>query len=267
MNFLTEMFQNPLEFSTLNVYRSALSAYHPEIDGFKVGQHPLVKELMKGAFNTRPPQPKYTETWDVNKVLDFITQMGANDILDQSSLTQKLAMLMGLVSAGRSKELCSLDLRYMMDFGSHVKFMLGKPTKTKKMTTNLGSVVFRKYPDDQLDVVACLKRYIQITEPLRKSESQKQQLFIACVKPHKPVAPCTIARWLKTLMGLAGIDVTKFSGHSVRSASTSKAKRCGLSTPQVLERANWSNAGTFHKFYYRELSDDFQQKVLDKMAR
>ena len=54
VNFLIEKFHEPLQFSTLNVYRSALSAHHPEIDGFKVGQHPLVTKLM----NTRPPRPR-----------------------------------------------------------------------------------------------------------------------------------------------------------------------------------------------------------------
>ena len=57
VHFRTEKFHEPLQFSTLNVYRSALSTHHPEIDGFKVGQHPLIIKLMKGAFNTRPPRP------------------------------------------------------------------------------------------------------------------------------------------------------------------------------------------------------------------
>ena len=36
-NFLADMIENGMEYSTLNVYRSALSAYHPEIQGHKVG--------------------------------------------------------------------------------------------------------------------------------------------------------------------------------------------------------------------------------------
>ena len=37
VNFLTEKFHEPLQFSTLNVCRSALSAHHPEIDDFRWG--------------------------------------------------------------------------------------------------------------------------------------------------------------------------------------------------------------------------------------
>ena len=65
-NFLTTQLHNGLEYSTLNGYRSALSAYHPDIEGHKVGQHPLIRQLLKGAFNKNPPQPRYSGTWDVN---------------------------------------------------------------------------------------------------------------------------------------------------------------------------------------------------------
>ena len=81
VDFLAEFFDTaPLEYSTLNVYRSALSAYHPMIDGYKVGQHPLVRDLLRGAFNTRPPRPKYAETWDVDSVLRGLIEWGPNGI-------------------------------------------------------------------------------------------------------------------------------------------------------------------------------------------
>ena len=52
------------------------------------------------------------------------------------------------------------------------------------------------------------------TDLFRPKDTTK--LFVAIKKPHKPVASCTIARWLKETLGLAGIDVSIFSGHSVR---------------------------------------------------
>ena len=67
-DFLADRIQNEsLEYSTLNVYRSAISAYHPGSDGYKIGE--LIRDLMKGAFHTQPPQFRYTETRDVYKVL------------------------------------------------------------------------------------------------------------------------------------------------------------------------------------------------------
>ena len=99
-DILAEIFHSvPLEYSTLKVYRSALSAYHPPIQGFKVGQHPLIKYVLRGAFSTRPLQPKYADTWEVNSALQAIIDMGENEDLPFNQLSHKLAMLMSLVSA------------------------------------------------------------------------------------------------------------------------------------------------------------------------
>ena len=40
-------------------------------------------------------------------------------------------------------------------------------------------------------------------------------------------------------MTMTEIDVRKFQAHSVRDASTSKAKKFGMSTQQIIERKNW----------------------------
>ena len=58
IEFLTYMFQQDYQYRTINNRRSAISAYHPKIDNFPVGQHLLVCKLLAGIFNERPPQPK-----------------------------------------------------------------------------------------------------------------------------------------------------------------------------------------------------------------
>ncbi len=62
--------------------RSALSTLLPAIDTVKVGSHPLVSQLLKCVFNLRPPETKYSCTWDVSRVLDFIKSLGPNEALD-----------------------------------------------------------------------------------------------------------------------------------------------------------------------------------------
>ena len=47
-SFLSDCFNEGLEYRTLNTYCSALSGVLPPIDGFPVGQHPLVVRLLKG---------------------------------------------------------------------------------------------------------------------------------------------------------------------------------------------------------------------------
>ena len=102
-NFLTTMLNDrDLKYSTLNLHRSVISAYHPPIEGFQVGQHPLIVRLLKGAFNKKPPQPRYTQTWDVNQVLEEIKRLGPNESLTLKALSLKLAMLLALTTVSRS---------------------------------------------------------------------------------------------------------------------------------------------------------------------
>ena len=71
-------FREGKEFRTINVYRSALSAVLPLIDGHKAGSHPLVCQMLKGVCQLRPPQPHYATTWPVSKVVQYIASLGSN---------------------------------------------------------------------------------------------------------------------------------------------------------------------------------------------
>ena len=106
-------------------------------------------------------------------------------------------------------------------------------------------------PDRRLCFVKYLKHYEKVTKNLRqKAENTPNLLFISYVKPHKPVRSVTIARWVKTVLSLAGIDGV-FTAHSTRGASTSAAARAGVALSDIVEAADWSRESTFEKFYHR----------------
>ena len=110
LNFLSSKFKEGLQHGAIAGYMFAISAYHLPIDGFKVGEHPRVSELMKGIFNKRPPQPKYNFIWDVDIVVNFIDGMGDNKSIQSLLLAKKLAMLLALTSSSRAHEICYLDI-------------------------------------------------------------------------------------------------------------------------------------------------------------
>ena len=79
---------------SLNVFRSAISSVHDKFNGVEVGKHPTITRLLKGAFHERPPLPRYTSTWDVNKVLQYLKSLGPSNGLTLKQLTHKLVMLL-----------------------------------------------------------------------------------------------------------------------------------------------------------------------------
>ena len=66
-----------------------------------MGSHPLVIRLVKGAYNMKPPQSRYSETWDVSLVLTYLKTLTPDDELSLKVLTLKLVMLIALVLASR----------------------------------------------------------------------------------------------------------------------------------------------------------------------
>ena len=75
--------------------------------------------------------------------------------------------------------------------------------------------------------------------------------FVAMVKPHKPVASCTIAQWLKEMLKFSGIEVSIFKAHSTRSVSVSTAAESGIiTTANILKAADWSAESVIKQFYY-----------------
>ena len=51
VNFLSNLHREGYEYSTIHSHRSAISSFHPVIDGVKIGQHPLVVKLLN--FSTQ----------------------------------------------------------------------------------------------------------------------------------------------------------------------------------------------------------------------
>ena len=81
------------------------------------------------------------------------------------------------------------------------------------------------------------------------------------------MASCTIARWLKDTLRLAGIDVSIFSGHSVRGASVSAAAGAGVKMSEIMQAADWSTESVFRRFYYQPSYDvHFGRSVLSSSA-
>ena len=59
----------------------------------------------------------------------------------------------------------------------------------------------------------------------------------------------TLARYVRTFLGQAGIDLNVFTAHSTRSASSTKANNLGLSLKDICKAAGLKGHGTFQHFY------------------
>lgn len=110
LDYLTFLYKEGLGYSSLNTARGALSALNIKVDGTLIGRNPLVIRFMRGVFNLRPSMPRYTEVWDVEKVLKTLRGMSPVRSLSLKDLTLKLTMLIALTGAARTNTIHLLDV-------------------------------------------------------------------------------------------------------------------------------------------------------------
>ena len=139
-------------------------------------------------------------------------------------------------------------------------FTIGEKLKTTKPGKHLEPVELVAYKQDEsLCVVSHITHYLHITKALR---GQNCQLLISFIKPHNPVSNSTIGKWVKSILDDAGIDVTKFSGNSARSAATTYGTLTGLTLQDILKAGGWSNAQTFATYYNKPTATNFGASIL-----
>ena len=93
LEFLMSLYPKDPSYSTINTARSALHCILDVQERNKLGPHPLVVRFMKGVFEKRKPQPKYTNVWDVSKVLNYLQTLSPIQDLSLKDLTLKFQLI------------------------------------------------------------------------------------------------------------------------------------------------------------------------------
>ena len=122
-------------------------------------------------------------------------------------LIYKTVALLGLLSAQRCQTLYFLDIRNVVINSSTVKFSIGDKLKQTKPGKHVHELEFAFA---FVLLMFNMKEYLERTKPLRGDITS---LFVT----YKAASKDTMSRWIKTTLELAGIDVTRFKPHSIRS--------------------------------------------------
>ena len=225
--------------------------------------HPLVEKFVRGVFNRRPAFSQNTVAWDADIVFTFLKKWSPAANLSLTQLTLKVVLLCLLVSGQRGQALWLLDLRNITWSKTDIRCTFGDLLKTSAPNRHQDELVFGSFPEDKsLCVVHYLRHYEKRTRALRGSEAK---LFISWKAPHSGVSRDTRRRWTKKGLKTAGIDMSRFTAHSTRSASTSKAVH-KLPLATILKTVGWRSPSTFATFYKKPICEGntFQNAVLSQ---
>jgi integrase len=258
-DYLVHMFKEGFKSNTLNVLRSAISFFSCN-DGLNVGEHKLVSKLFRSFYRRRPNRPKYYTFWSVDKLLAYLKTLHPENELPLKLLTLKTLALIALSSSDRGQTLHSMNIDHIAFENNAVCFIIYDRLKTTPLRNPKPKIV-RCIPSDipEINVAQYARAYLEATSGYRdpntnKSKTAIKNLFLSW-KTKLPVKRNTLARWLKLVLSLAGINTAQFSAHSYRGAGLSKAYSCGATLQQIMEAGSWKNVETFQNHYNNPSED------------
>ena len=97
IDFLAHLFEQGYKYCSISAYCSVISSAHEKVDGYEVGQHPMMTRIIK------------ERTWDVFQVTSYIESLEGNESLSLADLTN---MLMVPIRPSRSADISQLDLKF-----------------------------------------------------------------------------------------------------------------------------------------------------------
>ena len=124
-------------------------------------------------------------------------------------------------------------------------------------------ILYRAYVKDKiLCPVKCI--YAHLTKRSKIVTQDFTEFLITFGKAHHPAPERFLARWVKEVMGNSGKDAKTVKPYSSGVASNCAAYKYGILLQKVLKRGQWSNAGTFLAYYFRQIEEslDLHDKQL-----
>ena len=158
VHFLGVLFNAGLSYSAICVARSALSSYLDCKYAAQFGEHKRVRQFLKGVFEKRPALPKYSSTWDVDTVLQYLELHYPHDELTLKKLSYKLVMLLALLSGQRCQTLHCLSVSSMKISDSKCVFTVDVLLKQSRKGKHLVPLEFLAFlQNEKLCIVSVLK--------------------------------------------------------------------------------------------------------------
>ncbi|XP_063991161.1 uncharacterized protein LOC135169793 [Diachasmimorpha longicaudata] len=259
IEFLNSRSEEGSKYNTLNSSRAAIAL----ITSYDVNNDGLISRFMRGVFRENPTKARYSTTWNITPVLDYLEKLPPLQELTLSVAAEKLCTLLALTTAQRLQTLSLIRIDNIVRFDSYISIKITELVKTSKPGSSEPDLILPFFPERPgLCVASLVLDYIKMTQKFRNE--QTKNLLIATMKPYGAISAQTIGHWIKRLLGKAGIDISQFGAYSTRHSAVSAAHKRGIDIATIRRTAGWApESQTFFKFYNRPiqpLNDEFAHR-------
>ena len=225
------MFEKGHAYSTINSAKCAIATIIHIPPYESLNKYPLINKYLTGIFNLRPY---------IDILFRYFEQQEDNCLLSHVMSTQKLIILLLLLGAHKLSTIKLFRINMVLNDLS-VPLISTEVLKYSRKDKPLDKFEYRADEDKTLCVIECLKEYIS-----RRNKHEwltTDQLIITLRKPFKGASIHTMSRWIKDILIVN--DIVNLSPHSVRAASSSRAKCIDVNIDEIIRRDCWKNRKTY----------------------
>ena len=271
-NFLGSLSLQGKATATIRVYRAAVCTTLRQLGGPSFQEDSLIRDTLRGSALLEARSPRRIPSWDLDLVLSYLKGPSFVPLnsLNLKQLTIKTAFLLALASGRRVSEVNHLSglpkdvgldpqgayvLHFLPDFLAKNQSP-GSPSPSLTIPPLVDpSVDFS--PEVSLCPVRTLKRYRQLTKPLRAGRRKLLLSFNPTYR--KDITVASVSRWIREV--IRGAYAVEGDGsehnpraHEVRAWAATLAFSHSYSLLDVLQAAYWRSSSPFIKCYLRDVT-------------
>ena len=124
-----------------------------------------MSRLIRGIFKKKPQLPRYSCTYNPDKVLNFISDLPSDSSLMLEELTKKLVILLCLLSASRVQTIAKINIDYIHLGDEEVTIYIPSLLKSTKPSFHQQPILLTHYaPNPKLSITSCLTEYLERTK-------------------------------------------------------------------------------------------------------
>ena len=257
--YLTQLSTKDIKISTIKRRLVSISVIH-KLKGYYLDtKHPLIIENLMGIKRRKGSNQKGKKPLLINilkKVINVIDEQKREKI---KILRDRTIILIGFSGGFRRNEIVSLDFDDLDFVEEGLKINI-KRSKTDQF--GAGSTKGLPYfENSQYCPVVSIKKWIEI------SKINSGALFRRFTKgsnlSEKRLTDQTVALLIKEYLGLAGIDSTNYSGHSLRSGFATSAAEAGAEERTIMAMTGHKSTEMVRR--YIKNADLFKNNALNKI--
>ena len=215
--YLTHLSQTS-KFSTLKRRIASISVIHKLKDHYIDTKHPIIRENLLGIKRLKGSNQKAKKPMlinDLKQIIDIITKLNIKEI---RKTRDKALILIGFAGGFRRSELVALEIDDIEFVREGVKIFV-KRSKTDQS----GEGMTKAIPSFD-STLYCPVLHLQ--DWMAKGKSINKKIF--------PISDKSVALIIKKYANLAGLDGSKYAGHSLRSGFATSTAESGAEERNIM---------------------------------